>query len=867
MVRLLLPLILLSTSAHAIGGYQTIRTSEACEAFQKNQNCTAQKTTLATNAMNGLKIQCKLSQTTICKDVKPEKTTACETTDICRDDANVGSNILDGCKSAAKEYGREALENVKKKWAAYTKCNSSLEEKQKMFASYNEVVPSILRRKALPDENLKDMSCAELDRVISGYSENIQKKMLGQLTAFETANPLLRGQLDSYPAELQDFKTWMTANSEKDFESLKSIAKGIVGLPGKAFALLDTLGINLTCYNAKARTEMVCYAALSVAEMAAETALGVGALKGVKYLTLLADASGSTKVASTVMAMRKQEAVASAASKIDPSNTRLVANAEAKYKKVQAKALEKSNALTEPGERTRVAQIMVNDGKTLTLQQAEGLQQAHDVGKSAGHGFHTYTQTEIKQKFQILTKSGFSDEQARRLIRNGIAGEFASAPATAEALQKFGARERDAAKTDAYTMIEDASKVATRGGRALGTADDALARIAIDHQIKQLEALSARSADSPGVLRQIDETKIELLRLQNTGGRELAQIDTKLLVQAKGDLEAKLKANGYNGYSKRGPDGFTAEKDLVDAIEKELASRPDVAAARDQRMAQLQSEHKAGQLQQQLNYRTASSNPAAHPFKPEITSTIQRDIEMLKGDPTRISPADFKRMQENKARANAGLHWSGGGYSGLVAEDQKLVMQFADEWNAAAARINRRRSSIEALASQQKRVITPKMVDQKTTKFGAGPTQERVASARAAGMAAEDATKITDSLKTTQNSRFSPSANAVEYRPVITSASDLEMFSNRLSAVGVTRSQLEAANALSTLDVTMLGQSTQAFNEAKALLATLQKDGNLARVTQQLSPHNATTLRNLTDTIQFYVDHDVPHHLDLGTFQ
>lgn len=842
-----------------------MRTSEACEVFSSGQMNCASKKNLAATALEGLKIRCLTDQAALCKDVKPEKMTTCKTTDICRDDASLVANILDGCKSAVEEYGREALESLKKKWHAYTTCNNDMGEKKKMFSSYNDRVPAILRREPLPDANLKDMNCSEVERVIFGYSENIQKKMLAKLIDFESKNPLLRGLPGRYPADLATFKTWMNANNEKDFESLKVTAKTIAALPAKAFGLLDQLGVNLSCYNAKARAEMVCYATLSVVEIAAETAVGAGALKALKYATLIADASGSTKVASTVMAMRKQEAVVNAGAKIESTSTRLVAKQKAKYLKAQEKALNMSEKLT-TAEREWVAEIMVNDGKTLTLQQANGLGHAHDVGKSTGHGFHTYTKAELQEKFDILTRSGFSETQVRRLMRNGIAGEFATAAETAAASKKFDTRERDASRADSYTMLEDAGKVATRGGRALGTADDAAARIAIEYQINQLETLALRSKDLPGVIRQIDEVKAELLSLRGFGAREMAKVDTKALQAVKEDLEVKLKLKGYNGYSKIGPDGYTAEKQLSDAIEKELASRPEVAADKQRRLEQIQSEYKAGELKKQIDDRNAHADPAARPFSADVKATIQHDIELLNGDVTLLSKEDVARIRELKDRANASASWRGGGHSGQMLEDETLTTRFKDAWNSANEKLNRRRTSVEHLAASQGRTIKPKMVDQKST-VGSGPVVERVVSTRAASMAAEDSTKILDSLKAVQEGRFSPTAMAVEYKPVITSVSDLEVISGRLSSVGVTRRQLEAANAVSTLDVTMLGNAAGAYGDAKALLAVLRRDENLLRLTQQMPPAQAAQLKNLATTIQFYVDHDVPHHLDLGAFR
>lgn len=58
----------------------------------------------------------------------------------------------------------------------------------------------------------------------------------------------------------------------------------------------------------------------------------------------------------------------------------------------------------------------------LTPRQQEAIQRAHLVGASEGRGYFTFEQRDISEKARILREAGFSRDQIRRLMTNGIVG-------------------------------------------------------------------------------------------------------------------------------------------------------------------------------------------------------------------------------------------------------------------------------------------------------------------------------------------------------------------------------------------------------------------------------------------------------------
>lgn len=83
-------------------------------------------------------------------------------------------------------------------------------------------------------------------------------------------------------------------------------------------------------------------------------------------------------------------------------------------------------------ERSRLGSALL--GRRLTSQQRVALQRAHEVGSGRpGAGIGNYTQAEISEKTRILREAGFSVEETRKLMEEGLAGTYHSSRSVANA--------------------------------------------------------------------------------------------------------------------------------------------------------------------------------------------------------------------------------------------------------------------------------------------------------------------------------------------------------------------------------------------------------------------------------------------------
>lgn len=69
-------------------------------------------------------------------------------------------------------------------------------------------------------------------------------------------------------------------------------------------------------------------------------------------------------------------------------------------------------------------------GRTLSEAEKDAVIRAHEVGLAEGRGFGTYTDEDKYRKGSILMRSGFSREEAQKLLDEGIAGAVASSSST-----------------------------------------------------------------------------------------------------------------------------------------------------------------------------------------------------------------------------------------------------------------------------------------------------------------------------------------------------------------------------------------------------------------------------------------------------
>lgn len=85
-----------------------------------------------------------------------------------------------------------------------------------------------------------------------------------------------------------------------------------------------------------------------------------------------------------------------------------------------------TNANLSPTDRVAKASTILS--RELAPNQADAIMRAHKVGEGTGRGFYTYTPEEIRQKGLILREAGFSAQEIRTLVDQGITGSLPASP-------------------------------------------------------------------------------------------------------------------------------------------------------------------------------------------------------------------------------------------------------------------------------------------------------------------------------------------------------------------------------------------------------------------------------------------------------
>lgn len=111
----------------------------------------------------------------------------------------------------------------------------------------------------------------------------------------------------------------------------------------------------------------------------------------------------------------------------------------------------KVSASLSDSQRVEAASTVV--GRDLTKPQEKAILEAHNIGADAGHGYGTYTQSELRKKIESLDAAGFNKEEINKIMRTGITGDFRSEYSANEALAKSKIEKNSSAPVSAEEKL------------------------------------------------------------------------------------------------------------------------------------------------------------------------------------------------------------------------------------------------------------------------------------------------------------------------------------------------------------------------------------------------------------------------------
>ncbi|MBP9680303.1 MAG: hypothetical protein KBD76_02770 [Bacteriovorax sp.] len=89
---------------------------------------------------------------------------------------------------------------------------------------------------------------------------------------------------------------------------------------------------------------------------------------------------------------------------------------------IKDRMLNRASTLSD-AERIKLIETLANKGEAFSKEQARLILDAHEVGRSEGRGFGTYTPEEIAKKARLLSQAGIEDPKTRRLLmESGLTG-------------------------------------------------------------------------------------------------------------------------------------------------------------------------------------------------------------------------------------------------------------------------------------------------------------------------------------------------------------------------------------------------------------------------------------------------------------
>lgn len=696
-------------------------------------------------------------------------------------------------------------------------CKHDIAGKKERLEAFNSFLDPT-ERLALSENELQSASCPEFVQKLRRHGTAIEMQRLSEYHRTGNKTVMERRAPDYNSANEQVPSLWQSAQE----------------------AVRD-LGIRSECYTPEARSELYCDMVM----------LSAG--------SLIAGSAGPRLLAAARLA-RLTGKTPEEISKLAEASRKLGHQA-----RVQ-RAVDSGAGKLKPLERTtRSAELI---GRKLTSDQEKGLLALHQIGRSEGRGFGTLEYGDISKKYRGLLKLGFTPNEARILIYNGMVGDLPAASGDAlAALQSYGIQARDTANpnlnlnafsNDLYQLEKRALPDLKKGGDAASRAQNAISA-------KFTELLSLRSVGQTLSNSEVDG----LYRLHYFGNRTLESIPTAELLQIQKSMVADFEKIGVPKFGNPELTHLQLEKELIKNIDKHLGQRPDLQAARSQGFQQASQQVRANQIQSELSMRTNHTNPAAHPLTTEQNTALQDAVQKL-ADPSKLTPQDMARLQELRKAVRAKQEFHEGTLNGIMAPDRAAVERLESAWNQAAAATRNRQGSIQHLANEQGRTLSPMRVEQNRIPVGGGAmTRDSVVSTYGANIASSDFQKISDALRRVDSTTVtSPLSQDARFLPILQSRADFEALYSGLSRMGITQSELQAANVLTVVDSSSLARMPAELDYAKSLLHKLNQSDAAARqaAAQGWSQQQSLQVRHLIQTLQAHVSNFVPSHQLLDPF-
>ncbi len=240
-------------------------------------------------------------------------------------------------------------------------CNASLDKKREILNAFNMTLddPRFHLSEQFLGKWLEDATCAELEKLVAARYQNSQQAFLRERMA--------------------------AINTGKKPIALKEAQKGsnLLQQMKEVFAAAE---VKYECYTPKVKAEMIC---TTVTTLLADAAMGMGIKSAVTKISAMAKSK---------VALNKVSRALAADGKV---------------------SLKDAGKLTD-SDRKKAAGLVVK--RQLTEVQEKALIEAHEVGLKEGRGFFTYTEEDLLKKSRLLKEAGFSADERRLLMENGVTG-------------------------------------------------------------------------------------------------------------------------------------------------------------------------------------------------------------------------------------------------------------------------------------------------------------------------------------------------------------------------------------------------------------------------------------------------------------
>lgn len=251
-------------------------------------------------------------------------------------------------------------------------CNASVDKKRELLTAFNLSLND--DRFKLSEQFLgrwlEDASCAEVEKLLWSRYQNYQNVILNERRAAIN-----------------------TGKKPADLETKKDKGPGIVELLKSAMAAAQ---VRYECYTPKVKAEMIC---AGVTSLVADSLMGMGIKSAVTKISA---------VVKSKKALGNIQRSAASGGKAHLTDAAVLTNAD----------------------RKKAALILLNEKlpagaprRVLSEAEEKALIKAHEVGKP-DRGYFTYTKEDLAEKARLLKEAGFSVDERRLLMENGIAGEI-----------------------------------------------------------------------------------------------------------------------------------------------------------------------------------------------------------------------------------------------------------------------------------------------------------------------------------------------------------------------------------------------------------------------------------------------------------